>query len=163
LLQILDDVGGVLRAERKQKGLEDLSNGRVSWCWSLAAQATDAGEYRRLTSLSQSVEAGTRDAEDLLTELRAIVAHTWRPWFERRSERALAEVTREFGETTVLLDVRAELEGITRSLVDAPGPVLVRAGAGTRNGETLPTLGSGPNRPADDGVTADATRVTQVG
>ena len=164
LLQILDDVGGVIAGERKQKGLEDLSNGRVSWCWSLAAEALDAEEYRRLASLSHSVEEGTRDAEDLLTELRPIVAQTWRPWFERQSDRALAEIHRDFDEPAVLRDVRAELAGITRSFVDAAGPpVLVRAGAGMGIGETSPKLGSGRNRPADDGMTADGARVPQVG
>lgn len=47
-LQMLDDLGSFVSAERREKALEDLRGERVSWVWSWARETLDEVTFRKL-------------------------------------------------------------------------------------------------------------------
>jgi geranylgeranyl pyrophosphate synthase len=69
VLQMLDDLGGILSAKRLAKGEEDLRNDRPTWAWAWLATKQPAGEFRRLRSMAVEVLEGA-EASSLLTQMR---------------------------------------------------------------------------------------------
>ena len=57
-LQTLDDLSGILNAQRTHKGEEDLRGGRPTWVWVLAAQNCSQSEFSKLLAMSAKVESG---------------------------------------------------------------------------------------------------------
>lgn len=71
-LQHLDDLGGLMSPSRAHKGVEDLSQGRLSWPWSYLASILDEVRFARLQSrLRQLRERGA--IAEALPELRELL------------------------------------------------------------------------------------------
>lgn len=110
-LQMLDDLGSLVSPSRVHKGVEDLSNQRVSWVWAWASELVDPATFQSLiTELS--------DGSDLAS-LRARLAEIVEP-LGRARVRSLLESTESdlranFARSQVLDLVRAELLRLERS------------------------------------------------
>lgn len=72
-LQVLDDTGAIRSDERRDKGEEDLRNGRATWAWALAADSASPPAFRSLQQLSARVEQGQVPPGLLYEGLRAVV------------------------------------------------------------------------------------------
>jgi geranylgeranyl pyrophosphate synthase len=73
VLQMLDDLSGILCTGRAAKGEEDLRNDRPTWPWAwLAAQQTPS-DFQRLRTMAIEVTQGA-DPTSLLAELRTRLA-----------------------------------------------------------------------------------------
>lgn len=58
VLQMLDDLGGLLSHDRRDKGDEDLREGRPTWVWVMAAEHLPQATFVSLQAMSGMVEAG---------------------------------------------------------------------------------------------------------
>lgn len=86
-LQMLDDTSGVYRAERAQKGREDLLNGVPTWPWAWLAQCLDPLCYSRLARMSAAVVERRLAPERLSADIRGALG-------EHPDERARAQLVR---------------------------------------------------------------------
>lgn len=73
VLQMLDDVGGILSAKRQAKGEEDLRNDRPTWAWSWLASKRTADDFQHLRAMAVEVIEGA-EASSLLVEMRERLA-----------------------------------------------------------------------------------------
>lgn len=104
-LQMLDDVSGVLNPARRDKGLEDLRERRLSWAWVFAADALSAGPFRKLVAHSS-------DPDEQAQVLEALAPHALsrgKPEIRGVLTRAQMELSQAFGEGPLLSIVREEL------------------------------------------------------
>lgn len=84
-LQILDDTGSISSEDRREKGEEDLRNGRATWAWVALAESLDAARYHRLV----------RDPD--LDEMRHILGDRGRRLAARELQGALAALRDAIG------------------------------------------------------------------
>ena len=114
-LQMLDDLGGITSARRRQKGDEDLTLGRPTWPWAWAAAGTGAEVFARLQSELHGVITEGRPTTELAARLRALVAEAGRARVHSRLHLALAVLEDTFGAHPVIDRVASEIERLEKS------------------------------------------------
>lgn len=106
-LQILDDTGAVRSEERRDKGEEDLRNGRATWAWSLVAQKASSAVYRPLQQLSARVEQGQLPPESLALDLRALLGRAGCETARQRLDQAVDALHSALGPSRALDEAAA--------------------------------------------------------
>ena len=101
-LQWLDDVGSVRCEARRCKGVEDVSQGRVTACWSLLAERLDPSAYELLRVWSAEVTARRCPAEPLLERMRAALGEAGPEVARQELDEALLDLRRVFGPSRAL-------------------------------------------------------------
>lgn len=114
-LQMLDDLGGLVAAERRVKGLEDLRHGRPTWAWAWAAERATDEELASLQAGARDVRAGDADVEALRVRLVAAVEELGRVRTRAALERARARLVERFGAAPARDQVAADIERLGRS------------------------------------------------
>src|SRR5262249_27862875 len=113
-LQMLDDLSGVTKVARREKGYEDLRGDRATWVWACAAEVLAPAELDNLRSRALHTEQD-------LEALRAALARAVTPFAERRIrehvEAALARFTGECPVSSVSAKLRTEAERLLSSYV----------------------------------------------
>jgi geranylgeranyl pyrophosphate synthase len=126
-LQMLDDLGGITSASRRDKGAEDLRLGRPTWPWAWAASGSSPGVFAELQRHARSLHAGggapgnaaaRPGAVDALAQaLAEIVGETGRARVQSRLRLALAVLHDALGASPVLDGLEAELSRLEQSYV----------------------------------------------
>lgn len=122
-LQMLDDLGGLTCAARRDKGAEDLRLGRPTWPWAWAAGGSSPAAFAELQARARKLGAGgdavaQAGAVDALGQaLAAIVGETGRARVQSRLRLALAVLHDALGASPVLDAVEAELSRLEQSYV----------------------------------------------
>jgi geranylgeranyl pyrophosphate synthase len=138
-LQMLDDLGGITCASRRDKGAEDLLLGRPTWPWAWAAAGSSPGVFAELQRHARSLsadaaarggangrapgdanggaQARTGAVDALGQALAAIVGETGRARVQSRLRLALAVLHDALGASPVLDTLEAELGRLERSYV----------------------------------------------
>jgi len=112
-LQMLDDLSGLVREDRKDKALEDLRGRRVSWGWAWASELLDELSFKQLVRqlaregelgavrlrLSESVQAiGREHVARTLDEARCELARAFAPSHAREALHAeLSRLEQSYG------------------------------------------------------------------
>ena len=113
-LQMLDDLGSLLSAKRRDKALEDLTGGHPTWPWAWLAETADPFTFGRLQNDLRQVRAGA-DATPLLAELAERLQHTGRTRVAAQLDRTLGDLRGSLGDEVDLAAVEDELERLRRS------------------------------------------------
>lgn len=124
-LQMLDDLGGITCAARRDKGAEDLRLGRPTWPWAWAARATSQATFaelqRRARELGQSGDGDGNCAgggvDALGQELAAIVGELGRARVQSSLRLALAVLRDALGTSRVLEAIEDEILRLEQSYV----------------------------------------------
>ena len=95
-LQMLDDLGAIASGRRRDKGEEDIRNGRATWAWAALAERLEPAAYRRLL----------RDPD--LLKMRRLLGARWNEPARRQLEGALA-ILRDAGSASRALTKAAAL------------------------------------------------------
>jgi geranylgeranyl pyrophosphate synthase len=90
-LQMLDDLGGLVAAERRAKAYEDLRGGRPTWAWAWLAEQHDPFAWARCVGQARAVAAGA-DPQPLADALAERVEPTGRARARSTLDAALAAV-----------------------------------------------------------------------
>ncbi len=77
-LQMLDDLGGLTAPSRRDKGREDLAQGRPTWPWAWLARAADDVTWARLQRQARAAATSPPDRDALADTLAARVQATGR-------------------------------------------------------------------------------------
>ena len=113
-LQMLDDLGSLVSAARRDKAREDLLEGRPTWPWAwLAEQAPFA--WNRLSSVSRAVVAGSGDVDELADALAAAIGETGRARVRDMLDGALADLIAAVGDSSVTKMIASELSRMEAS------------------------------------------------
>nr|MDQ3370796.1 hypothetical protein [Myxococcota bacterium] len=113
-LQMLDDLGSVTSPARRDKGREDLRNGRPTWPWAwLAEQGPFA--WSRLAAMERAVAAGDGDLEALADALADTIGTIGRARVRAALDGALAELAGAVGASPVIDGLAAELRRMEES------------------------------------------------
>jgi geranylgeranyl pyrophosphate synthase len=115
-LQMLDDLGGITCASRRDKGAEDLRLGRPTWPWAWAAGGSSPAAFAALQARARSL-GGSGDVDALAQALTELVGETGRARVQSRLRLALAVLHDALGASPVLDAVEAELGRLERSYV----------------------------------------------
>jgi geranylgeranyl pyrophosphate synthase len=94
-LQMLDDCGGIAAEERREKGEEDLRNGRPTFAWAIAAKKVPSTTYRTLRQVAAFVEKDVTPAGELLERLRPLIGDDGRRDARERLDGALDTLGRQ--------------------------------------------------------------------
>lgn len=117
-LQMLDDLGGITCAARRDKGAEDLRLGRPTWPWAWAARATSQATFAEL----QRRARGLGDADDwtvdaLGQDLAALIGELGRARVQSSLSLALAVLRDALGASPVLEAIEDEIQRLEQSYV----------------------------------------------
>jgi geranylgeranyl pyrophosphate synthase len=115
-LQMLDDLGSLVRANRKPKGREDLLGGRPTWPWAWLAEHRRAG-WSRLVALAGAVAASTTHVDVLAAELGAEVEGIGRAEIRAHLDVALGELVQEIGASDTTDELADELARLEETFV----------------------------------------------
>ena len=115
-LQMLDDLGSILSAKRRDKALEDLRGGHPTWAWAWLADDVDPFTFSRLQTALRHVMAGA-PADSLLTELHDRLSHVGRVRVAAHLDEAFARLRTHLGTDAQLGAVAVELERLRSSYV----------------------------------------------
>lgn len=115
-LQMLDDLGSILSAKRREKALEDLRGGHPTWAWAWLAEDVDPFTFGRLQAALRHVMAGA-PADSLLTEMHDRLSHVGRVRVAAHLDEALARLRGQLGPNAQLGAVADELERLRSSYV----------------------------------------------
>ncbi|MCB9562585.1 MAG: polyprenyl synthetase family protein [Kofleriaceae bacterium] len=113
-LQMLDDLGSLTSRSRRDKGHEDLRNGRPTWPWAWLAEAGPFA-WARLAAMERAVAAGDGDVEALADALVEAVGDTGRRQVRAALDEAIAGLTRAVGAGPVIDAIAAELRRMEAS------------------------------------------------
>lgn len=109
-LQMLDDLSGVLNAARRDKGLEDQLNDRVTWVWAWLAEDLSADDYATLLrERERARDAFASDAGEAACALLSTLRFRLGVTGPRRARRHLEQALDALDERTAARSVRAEL------------------------------------------------------
>lgn len=114
VLQMLDDLGGVLSNTRQLKGDEDLREGRPTWVWAAAAENLPRAALVRLQALSGLVESGHPVAA-LRQNLRHAVPVGARDHASARLRRAYHELAEHLDPSPALDGVADDIDRLEKS------------------------------------------------
>lgn len=112
LIQMLDDLGGLTRQERRVKGHEDLLNGRATWPWAWAAATSDEGRYAALRQLGAEVHARETHQELLGEALREAIGDHGRQAVRAQIARAVEVLESSFEERSVVNELAGEIRSL---------------------------------------------------
>lgn len=112
LIQMLDDLGGLTRQERRMKGHEDLLNGRATWPWAWAAESCDAATFERLGSLASEVHARETHQELLAEALRAAIGTLGREAVRAQIARTLEVLSEAFDDRAVVSELSEQVRAL---------------------------------------------------
>jgi len=117
-VQMLDDLSGVLNPARRDKALEDLRLGRVTWVWAFLAADLDevsyAAEVERLRGAGDDVAL-----EPLIELCRFRLGMTGLRRVRRHFDDALGALQQALGDGSWSEDVRAQLARLERQFLEA--------------------------------------------
>jgi geranylgeranyl pyrophosphate synthase len=121
-LQMLDDLGGLTCAARRDKGVEDLRLGRPTWPWAWAAAASSPAAFGELQARARDLamygdSAGQGAVAALGHDLAGIVGETGRARVQSSLRLALAVLHDALGASPVLDAVEAEVQRLETSYV----------------------------------------------
>jgi len=117
-LQMLDDISGVLSSARRDKALEDLRLGRVTWVWAWLAEELDAASYAELLECMAQAHAGDASAYDaVLSRARFQLGMTSLRRVRRHFDDAVLALERARGDSSLCEAIRAELTSLERSFL----------------------------------------------
>jgi geranylgeranyl pyrophosphate synthase len=117
VLQMLDDLSGIINRGRRHKGREDLVQGRLTWAWAWAARWSDTATYARLRKLARQVARGTVSPDLLSREIRSLIQERARDHVRARLAGALAEFHQAFGPSRAFAKLQADVHQLERSFV----------------------------------------------
>lgn len=121
-LQMLDDLSGVLNADRAKKGLEDLWNDRLTWAWALVADGTDTQGFcdlrARHAELLEKGKGAESDMKDLLGELRFRLAVTGPRRARSHMDACVAEVSAHVTPGQALQSLVTDLRRLERGFLE---------------------------------------------
>jgi geranylgeranyl pyrophosphate synthase len=119
-LQMLDDLSGVLNGARRDKAIEDLRLGRVTWVWAwLAEQLDDADYCQHIADLRGAQQGDSGAYERVLEQTRFQLGMTGLRRVRRQWGGALAALEHALDDGAALAPVRAELEWLERKFLGA--------------------------------------------
>ncbi len=113
-LQQLDDLGGIIAPARRQKGLEDLENGRPTWPWAWAAERSGAARFAALQSQARAVAAGAA-AEPLRAELAGAVEEMGRARARATVRQAWSRAAEAFAPSPARDQLAADIDRLETS------------------------------------------------
>ena len=111
VLQMLDDLGSFVAAERGEKGLEDLRGQRVNWVWAWAVESLDEITYKQLTKQTARGEV----LAEVRQRLAQAVEERGRNAIRRSLGEALHRLEHRFGERPAFVNLSAELARLEKS------------------------------------------------
>lgn len=113
-LQQLDDLGGIVAAERRQKGREDLSNGRATWPWAWAAERAGEADFAALQAEARAVASGG-EPEPLRARLAGAVEELGRGRARATLRRAWNRAVEAFEPSPSREGLAADIERLAES------------------------------------------------
>jgi geranylgeranyl pyrophosphate synthase len=113
-LQMLDDLGGLCADGRRQKGIEDLVNGRPTWPWAWAAERAAPGAFASLQAEARQVTGGGK-AEPLRQRLAALVEETGRARARATLRAARERAARAFPQSSAREALAADIGRLEES------------------------------------------------
>lgn len=113
-LQMLDDLGSLTCASRRDKGREDLRGGRPTWPWAWLAEEGRFA-WGRLAALERAVSSGGGDVDALADALVDAIGVRGRAAVKDRLAGALAALAGEVGPSPTLDMIAAELRRMEAS------------------------------------------------
>lgn len=123
-LQMLDDLGGLTCAARRDKGVEDLRLARPTWPWAWAARATSQATFAELQRRARDLSNGHADGrtdeaavDALARELTAIIGETGRARVQSSLSLALAVLRDALAPSPVLDAIEDEILRLEQSYV----------------------------------------------
>ena len=114
-LQLLDDTGAVASEARREKGEEDVRNGRATWAWALAAARVQPSAWRRLQALSTRAQRGERAAGALVDALRGAIGDAGRREARKLLDGALRDLRGALGDQRALEGLSAMVRDMEQS------------------------------------------------
>ena len=117
VLQMLDDLSGIINRRRRHKGREDLVQGRLTWVWAWAAQWSDTATYARLRKRARQVARGTVSPDLLSREIHSLIQQRARDHVRARLASALDEFHQAFGPSRAFAKLQDDVHQLERSFV----------------------------------------------
>lgn len=117
ILQMLDDLGGLLSEKRCHKGHEDLLLGRATWPWAWLCRDLDALRFEELRDQSARVVRRDLHPELLARALRSELRGSGRVRVRRHIHQAFARLSAVVGSVPGLEDLRSEIRRMEESYV----------------------------------------------
>jgi geranylgeranyl pyrophosphate synthase len=114
-LQMLDDFGSIVSAQRCAKGHEDLTHARPTWPWAWAASELAAPAFDELRGLERRVCSGDAHPEEVARRLRELLAERGRECIHQRLHSALDTVRAALGPSPVIGELVLELQRLEAS------------------------------------------------
>jgi geranylgeranyl pyrophosphate synthase len=115
-LQMLDDLSGLVNADRHAKGREDVGHARPTWPWAWLSTVLDGPSFVWLQAMAREVEKG-QSPEPLLRELSGRMAPQAKRRVRAFLEKAFARFAHAAPSGAQLGALRLELERLERSYV----------------------------------------------
>jgi geranylgeranyl pyrophosphate synthase len=117
-LQMLDDLGGITCAARRDKGAEDLRLGRPTWPWAWAARATSQATFAELQRRARGLgDADGWVVDALGQDLAALIGELGRARVQSSLSLALAVLRDALGASPVLEAIEDEIQRLEQSYV----------------------------------------------
>jgi len=107
-LQMLDDLGSLTSADRRDKGREDLQGGRPTWPWAWLAESHGFA-WSRCVAMARHVEDGADGLDALAETLRDAIAVRGRARVRATLEAALSELVAAVGPSSTIDGIASEL------------------------------------------------------
>jgi geranylgeranyl pyrophosphate synthase len=117
VLQMLDDLSGIVNRGRRHKGHEDLVQGRLTWAWVWAAEWSDAKAYARLRKRARQVDRASASPDGLSREIRTLIRQRARGIVRERLSKALAGFQESFGPSRAFRKLQDDVRQLERSFV----------------------------------------------
>jgi Geranylgeranyl pyrophosphate synthase len=117
VLQMLDDLSGIVNRVRRHKGHEDLVQGRLTWAWAWAAEWSDAKTYARLRKRARAVDRGTLSPDVLSDEIQTLIRQRARSYVRVRLSNAVEQFREDFGPSRALTKLHNDVRELERSFL----------------------------------------------
>lgn len=120
-LQMLDDLSGVARSDRRDKGAEDLTLSRATWPWAWVAESARPEELARMQARARRVADEGAPAEPELNALAEATGELGAAAARTRISQALGVLEEGIAPGPRARELVAELEGEVRGMEGAFG------------------------------------------
>jgi geranylgeranyl pyrophosphate synthase len=114
-LQMLDDLGGVVSEARRDKGMEDVRQGRPTWPWAWLANELDELTFAKLQAQSRAAAHDEDAAEAVRAGLAASIDDCGRREVERHLRQALELLRPELGNHSAFRSLARDVARLSRS------------------------------------------------